>query len=123
MYKIEEIIEAILYFTTDRQSITTKTIKTKIMKAFYLLEAEYYKETGKRLTNAQFVHYYYGPYSAEVVSSLETDPNLMRSDEISFSGKRYELYRLQKAPDIGKNRSVCSRTHKKASRIYTTAYS
>ncbi len=123
MYKIEEIIEAILYFTTDRQSITTKTIKTKTMKAFYLLEAEYYKETGKRLTNAQFVHYYYGPYSTEVVSSLETDPNLMRSDEISFPGKRYELYRLQKAPDIGKNRSVYSRTHKKASRIYTTAYS
>jgi len=51
MYKIEEIIEAILYFTTDKQSI-----KTKIMKAFYLLGAEYYKETGKRLTNAQFVH-------------------------------------------------------------------
>jgi len=26
----------------------------------------------------------------------------MRSDEISFLGKNYELYRLQKAPDIGK---------------------
>ncbi len=94
MYKIEEIIEAILYFA-GKQSI-----KTKIMKAFYLLEAEYYKETGKRLTNARFIHYYYGPYSAEVVNALETDPNLMYSNEVSLRGKDYELYKLQKMPNI-----------------------
>ena len=94
MYKIEEIIEAILHF------IGEQSIKTKIMKAFYLLEAEYYKETGKRLTDANFIHYYYGPYSYEVVNALETDPNVIRSDEMSYWGKDYELYRLQKTPDI-----------------------
>ena len=94
MYKIEEIIEAILYFTG------TQSIKTKIIKAFYLLEVEYYKETGKKLTNAQFIQYYYGPYSSEVVNALETDPNLMHSNEVSLRWKDYELYKLQKMPNI-----------------------
>ena len=94
MYKIEEIIEAILYFA-GRQSI-----KTKIMKALYLLEAEYYKETGKRLTNASFIYYHYGPYSYEVINVLETDPNIMNNSEMSYEGKEYELYRLTNIPNL-----------------------
>jgi len=48
MYKIEEIIEALLFFAGS------KDIKTKIVKACYLLESEYFDRTGQRLTDAEY---------------------------------------------------------------------
>ena len=48
MYKIEEIIEAPLFFAGSQD------IKTKIVKACYLLESEYFDKTGQRLTDAEY---------------------------------------------------------------------
>lgn len=70
MYKINEIVEALLYFAGSRD------IKTKIVKACYLLESDYFNKTGKRLTDIEYKSYFYGPYSKAVITSIMSDENI-----------------------------------------------
>lgn len=39
-----------------------KTTKTHILKLVYLVEVEFYRECGHRLTEVEWVYYKYGPY-------------------------------------------------------------
>ena len=94
MYKIEEIIEALLYFADSQE------IRTKIVKACYLLESEYFDKTGKRLTNVEYKYHYYGPYSETIVEAMEKDENIMCNPQISMNGNDYILYMLKKTSVI-----------------------
>ena len=45
--------------------------KTQLVKLVYLTEVEYYRETGQRLTELDWVFHYYGPYAFEIDKILE----------------------------------------------------
>jgi len=94
MYKIKEIIEALLYFADSQE------MRTKIVKACYLLESEYFDKTGKRLTSMEYKHWNYGPYSADVVNVAEQDKNIRHDSRLSIRGNPYVLYKLETSPDL-----------------------
>jgi hypothetical protein len=96
MHKIDEIIEALLYFA-GLQDITTK-----IVKACYLLESEYFDKTGQRLTDVEYKHHYYGPYSEAIISSMKNDKNIAYSPQKSIEGNDYGLFKLKKTSVISK---------------------
>ncbi len=45
--------------------------KTQLIKLLYLIEVEYFRETRYRLTNLDWLFYYYGPYAFELESILD----------------------------------------------------
>jgi len=94
MYKIEEVIEALLYFAGSQD------IKTKIVKACYLLESEYFDKTGQRLTDVEYKYYYYGPYSEIIVNTMMNDKNIAYSSQTSVNGNDYDLFKLKKTSVI-----------------------
>ena len=96
MYKIEEIIEALLYFAGSQD------IKTKIVKACYLLESEYFDKTGQRLTDVEYKYHLYGPYSEAIISSMMNDKNIVHSSQKSMNGNDYDLFKLKKTSVIAK---------------------
>ncbi len=96
MYKIEEIIEALLYFAGSQD------IKTKIVKACYLLESEYFDKTGQRLTDIEYKYHLYGPYSEAIISSMMNDKNIAYSPQTSMNGNEYDLFKLKKTSVIAK---------------------
>ena len=96
MYKIEEVIEALLYFAGSQD------IKTKIVKACYLLESEYFDKTGQRLTDVEYKYHYYGPYSEIVVKTMMNDKNIAYSPQKSMNGNDYDLFKLKKTSVISK---------------------
>jgi len=96
MYNIESIVEALLYFAGLQE------IKTKIIKACYLLESEYFDKTGQRLTNIKYKYYYYGPYSESIVNSMMNNKNILYNPQISINGNDYDLFKLIKISSIHK---------------------
>jgi hypothetical protein len=96
MYKIEEIIEALLFFAGSQD------IKTKIVKACYLLESEYFDKTGQRLTDVEYKYYLYGPYSEAIVTSMMNDKNISHIPQTSINGNDYDLFKLKKTSVISK---------------------
>ena len=96
MYKIEEIIEALLYFANSRE------ITTKIVKACYLLESEYFDKTGQRLTNVEYKYYIYGPFSESITSSMKNDSNIFYSQQTSMDGNDYGLFTLKKTSALSR---------------------
>lgn len=55
--------------------------KTQIVKFLYLAEVEYYRETGNRLTDLDWLFYHYGPYAFEIDAILEGREFLMEKKE------------------------------------------
>jgi uncharacterized protein YwgA len=96
MYKIEEIIEALLFFAGS------KDIKTKIVKACYLLESEYFDKTGQRLTDVEYKYHLYGPYSEAIVTSMMNDRNILYIPQTSMNGNDYDLFKLKETSVISK---------------------
>jgi len=96
MYKIEEIIEALLFFAGS------KDIKTKIVKACYLLESEYFDKTGQRLTDVEYKYHLYGPYSEAIVTSMMNDRNILYIPQTSMNGNDYDLFKLEETSVISK---------------------
>ncbi|MEM3473813.1 MAG: hypothetical protein QW735_04420 [archaeon] len=90
MYKIEEIIEALLYFAGSQD------IKAKIVKANYLLESEYFDKKGQRLTNVNYKYHLYGPYSETIKEAMMNDKNITYSPRTSTYGNDYVLFKLKK---------------------------
>lgn len=57
--------------------------KTQLIKLLYLTEVEYYREKAKRLTDLDWVFYYYGPYAYELESILDAQEFERRSIQIA----------------------------------------
>jgi len=96
MYKIEDVIQALLYYAGSQ------SIKTKIVKACYLLESEYFDKTGKRLTNIEYIYYLYGPYSRKINNVLIKNPNFVIESKMSKNKNNYQLIRIVKEPKLSK---------------------
>ena len=72
------VIKKAGYMTTDRLTI---------MKVAYLIEREYYLETGSRLTSLSYSNYYYGPYNEFVMIALEqlaNTGNIQKVDDYTY---------------------------------------
>ncbi len=48
----------------------------KLQKLTYLAEIEYIEKYGERLSDLSFVHYYYGPFSADIMNIEDEDENI-----------------------------------------------
>lgn len=46
--------------------------KTQLIKLLYLVEVEYFRTVGERLTELKWIFYFYGPYCYELESILES---------------------------------------------------
>lgn len=56
-------------------------LKTRLVKLMYLTEVEYYRRTGKRLTDLPWKFHHFGPY-ASVLGNYLGNPNV---DSIAWS--------------------------------------
>lgn len=65
--ELEPLDELIVYIVVGAKSVS----RTKLMKLVYLVERECKNRLGYRLSDAEFVLYFYGPFSFEVQRRLE----------------------------------------------------
>lgn len=58
--------------------------KAQLIKLLYLIEVEYFRETRYRLTNLDWLFYYYGPYAFEterILEELEFQQEIFKTKE------------------------------------------
>lgn len=67
--------------------------KTQLIKLLYLAEVEYFREKGERLTDIDWVFYYYGPYEFELEGILESE-EFDRQEIKTSSDKDYIKFRV-----------------------------
>jgi hypothetical protein len=60
----------LLQIITEAENKNPSFGKTCLVKLLYLVEVEYYREFGTRLTDLRWVFYHYGPYALELDSIL-----------------------------------------------------
>jgi hypothetical protein len=60
--------------------------KTQLIKLLYLVEVEYYRQTGERLTSLQWVFHLYGPYSHELEDILAE--RVFEKEELKTASER-----------------------------------
>ncbi len=71
--------------------------KTQIVKFLYLTEVEYYRETGNRLTDLNWLFYHYGPYALELDSILNEKEFEMEKKETK-SDREFHIYKIAESP-------------------------
>ena len=45
--------------------------RTKLVKLLYLIDLEYWKKREKTFTGLNYISYYYGPYSEEIIDAIQ----------------------------------------------------
>lgn len=73
--------------------------RTKLVKLLYLIDLEYWTRKKKTLTGLNYVSYYYGPYSEEIIDAiqeLQKDQVIQEFSAISPEGRQYYIYNLRK---------------------------
>lgn len=81
--KLLALSQAILR-EAERQRITVGAVR--LVKLLYLLEVEFYKANGRRLTDATWRYYLYGPYPDEF-KELAERPGIVTED-VPLTGER-----------------------------------
>ena len=78
-------IESLIQLVLDRceQEGMLRPLKTRLVKLLYLVEVEYYRRKGHRLTNLEWKFYHFGPFAFALVPYLG-DPNV---DALSIEGQ------------------------------------
>lgn len=71
--------------------------KTQIVKFLYLTEVEFYRETGNRLTDLNWLFYHYGPYALELDSVLNEKEFEMEKKETK-SERKFHIYKIAESP-------------------------
>ena len=64
----EGIIENIIVFICLKKY---GVFSTELIKLLYLIDLDYYREQGEKLTGLNYKNYYYGPYSPDIELCLE----------------------------------------------------
>lgn len=67
MYSTKDILLQVLSEASDRN---VSFGKTQLVKILYLVEVEYFRTTGQRLTDLKWMFYHYGPYALELEDVL-----------------------------------------------------
>jgi uncharacterized phage-associated protein len=68
--KIENIRKVIIYFLKRAEEEHFPIGKVRITKLLYLLDVEYYRDSGSAYTGLNWIYYKYGPYTAEIDNVL-----------------------------------------------------
>lgn len=90
MEKPAEILTEFINELTSEEIIFGET---KLIKLFYLLEIEYYKQIRERLTDLKWIYYKYGPYAFEFEKILSKFPFI--KDEYTFDlNKAFKSFKL-----------------------------
>lgn len=75
----------------DQKSLTLS--KTQLVKLLYLTEVEFYRESGERLTNLDWLFHHYGPYALEIDTLLKEKEFEMEKKETK-SEREVQLYKI-----------------------------
>ena len=81
MYSTKDILLQVLRETSEQNKSFGKT---RLIKFLYLVEVEYYREMGQRITDLNWLFYYYGPYALEldaVFSEREFEKKEIKSQD------------------------------------------
>ena len=63
--------EIVLQILSDAEQSHLLLRKTQLTKLFYLTEVEYFRETGTRLTDIEWLFYRFGPFAFELEMLLD----------------------------------------------------
>lgn len=89
--------KCIIYLVNNLQR---KLTRTKLIKLLFLADLAHYKKHKKSITGVRYYSYFYGPYSEEIMKTI----NKLNGFEIeeysrySSEGKEYYIYTLGKNP-------------------------
>jgi hypothetical protein len=78
---LSDFIKHIIFLSSELGIVLTKT---PLIKLLYLIDVEYYRATGEKLTNIDWIFYKYGPYAFELEGILT---GMGLSEEIESKGK------------------------------------
>ncbi|KAA0257495.1 DUF4065 domain-containing protein [Deferribacter autotrophicus] len=80
---VKELIRVITNYITKQKN--TPLTKTKLIKLLYLLDVEYYRLTGKKLTDFNWIYYKFGPYAYEFENLLtESGVIIKETNDVYF---------------------------------------
>ncbi len=94
----QKLDDAVVYLLKNLPSNPTRT---KLMKLLYLADLQSSKRKKENITGAHYYSYFYGPYSEEVIMSLNR-LNGTQIDEIpgvTNEGQDFYLYRVKDVED------------------------
>ncbi len=103
----KEIVETLLECAVAKGIRLTKT---QLLKLIYLVEIEYLKKTGERLTTLEWIFYHHGPYSIELEKILSS-PSFTKHEKSIKTGKWIIVYNVVKTKNQRKN-TVCNKVIK-----------
>lgn len=86
----KELFLQILAEAADRNASIGKT---HLVKFLYLVEVEYFRLARQRLTDVQWLFYYYGPYALELEEVL-AQPEFEKTEFTTQNGKEFVRYRV-----------------------------
>ncbi len=89
----KELIEFII---GQSGTLTSK----KLQKMVYLIELEYIKKHGERLSNLVFKNWHYGPYSEDIKKIQEEDDTILLTVKNTNLNREAHISKLQKEPKI-----------------------
>jgi hypothetical protein len=69
---------------------------TKLIKLIYLVDCEYFRWNRRTLTEADWIFYHYGPYSAALIDAINAAPAISVQSEIELEdGRSFREYKLK----------------------------
>lgn len=87
---LQKIRDILIFFTYKAPLLTA----TRLQKLFYLAELRFIEKTGKRLTGAKFLNYYYGPFSHDVaLVADEFEHKDIKVDKVKVKGHDARMYK------------------------------
>ncbi len=90
--------DIILQILAEVENGNKGIFKTQLIKFLYLIEVEYYRETGQRLTNLRWLFYHYGPYALELEDIL-SDGDFAKSGYKTTKDRNVIIYKVAERVD------------------------
>ena len=89
----KEKLKAVIFYIVNK--LPSNITRTKLVKLLYLIDLDYAKDKGRRLTGLTYYSYYYGPYSEEIVAGINElkGYEIDEYSSISSDGKEYHRQR------------------------------
>lgn len=75
--------------------------QTRLLKLIWLAELEHYMKTGEKLTDASWFRYDHGPFSKEILRTVEEEDCFDQEEFMSSHGVRAKLIRSDEATPEG----------------------
>ena len=97
------------YIITRLRDIEASFGKTKLVKLLYLVDVEFYRLTSRKLTDFNWIFYYYGPYATTIDDILkQVDVDIPKEDTITSAGHRAVIFKVPRNLDSDFEESASS---------------